>query len=56
MTKVKTFPHSLETEQSVLGAILYDPERSFSKVKEIISPDDFYAKSSKIIFQAMLGK
>jgi len=54
MTKTKSLPHSLETEQSVLGAILYDPERAFGKVKEIISPDDFYIKSNKIIFKAML--
>ena len=45
-------PHSIDAEQSVLGAVLLDNEAMFSLL-EIISEQDFYKKEHKIIFAAM---
>lgn len=50
--KVKSMPHSIEAEQSVLGCILFDSEISSEIMGEITS-DDFYSESNKIIFDAM---
>jgi len=47
-------PHSVEAEQSVLGAILLDNESLFSAV-EIIYKDDFYRGSHTGIFESMLS-
>lgn len=51
--KLKVPPHSIEAEQSVLGSMLIDPE-SWDKVAERVVEDDFYNRSHKIIFQAIL--
>lgn len=45
-------PHDIETERSVLGAVLIDIE-AIIKVSELLKPDDFYAKEHKIIYEAM---
>jgi len=47
-------PHSIESEQSILGAILLDNE-SLYPVLEVIDQDDFYKASHRIIFEAMLA-
>jgi replicative DNA helicase len=47
-------PHSLEAEQSVLGAILLDNE-ALPTVVETLLPEDFYGKSHQVICQAMLA-
>lgn len=50
-----SLPHSLEAEQSVLGAILID-SACMDKIAEIIkSPDYFYIPNHKLIYDAMLG-
>ena len=50
----KTLPFSMEAEQSVLGAILIDPER-LPDIEQILSPDDFYVDEHGEIFSAMLA-
>ncbi|MEK7452950.1 MAG: replicative DNA helicase [Patescibacteria group bacterium] len=46
-------PHSIEAEQSVLGSILLDKE-SMIKIADVVTPKDFYKKSHKLIYEAML--
>ena len=45
-------PFSLEAEQSVLGSILISP-KSFDKIADILSADDFYLENHRQIFMAM---
>lgn len=51
---LKTPPHDLEAERSVLGAVLIDPS-SLSSVFEIVSQEHFYADEHQMIFSAMLS-
>lgn len=46
-------PHSLESEQSVLGGILIDNE-VIHGILEICLPDDFYKQAHSVLFQAMI--
>lgn len=46
-------PHSLEAEQAVLGALLFDPE-SMHRIIEILEADDFYRGPHHMIYQAMV--
>jgi len=46
-------PQNIEAEQSILGAILLDDE-ALPKALEIVTPEDFYKKAHKKIFQAMV--
>ncbi len=46
-------PHSIEAEQSVLGAMLLDREAIIS-VLESIRPEDFYKDSHREIFEAVI--
>ncbi len=43
---------NIEAEQSLLGGILVD-SRSFDKIADIVSADDFYKKSHQNIFESM---
>jgi replicative DNA helicase len=45
-------PHSVDAEQSVLGAVLLDNE-AINPLLEIISEEDFYKKEHRVIFAAM---
>ncbi|WJP97824.1 replicative DNA helicase [Macrococcus bovicus] len=47
-------PHHLEAEQSVLGAILLDPELLIPTLEKLL-PQHFYRRSHQHIFQAMLS-
>jgi len=49
ITKV---PFSLEAEQSVLGAILLDPDK-IRDVANVIKTDDFYHEHHRVIYEAM---
>ena len=49
---MKTPPHSIDAELSVLGAILLDPE-SYMKVGDLLSKNDFYDPKNQLIFGAM---
>ncbi|MDR7857351.1 replicative DNA helicase [Tissierella sp.] len=46
-------PHSLEAEQSVLGAMILDKE-AINTAVEIIRADDFYKEANKEIYEAIL--
>lgn len=48
-------PHSRETEQSVLGGLLIN-NSVWEYVAEIVTPDDFYFKDNRFIFQAIQKK
>lgn len=47
-------PFNLEAEQSVLGAILIEPE-CISKVLELLVPESFYRPQHQQLFSIMLG-
>lgn len=46
-------PQNVEAEQSVLGTVLIQ-DKSLEKVVEILSPDDFYRNSHKIIYESLI--
>ncbi len=50
----RTLPFSMEAEQSVLGAILIDPER-LPDIEQILSSEDFYVEEHAEIYSAMLA-
>ena len=50
--KVKMMPHSIEAEQSVLGACLIDDEASNSIMNTLVK-DDFYLEAHQEIYNAM---
>lgn len=52
MTRVP--PHSVESEQSILGSILLDKDAIIT-VTETIKPGDFYKEAHKIIYECMLS-
>ena len=45
-------PHSLEAEQSVLGAILIDSQ-CITEVVGIVKPEDFYLQQNREIYEAI---
>lgn len=50
---MKTPPHSIEAEQSILGAILLD-NGSIEEVIDMLTPDMFYFKRHVLIYEKML--
>lgn len=46
-------PHSVESEQSILGSIILDKDAIIT-VAEIINSSDFYKEAHKIIYESML--
>lgn len=50
---MQTPPHSIEAEQSVLGALLIDPI-SLMKISDFLKPDDFYLTAHADVYGAML--
>ncbi|WP_236913443.1 replicative DNA helicase [Clostridium sp. Cult1] len=46
-------PHSLEAEQSVLGAMILNKEAINTAIEQL-HPDDFYKEANKEIFQAII--
>ena len=50
----KQAPHSIEAEQSVLGAMLID-SRCVGDVIGILKPEDFYLRQNREIFEAIYG-
>jgi replicative DNA helicase len=46
-------PHSLEAEQSVLGAVLIDRE-TIIEIAEFLRPEDFYRQAHGSVYRAML--
>ncbi len=49
----RVMPHSIEAEQSVIGAMIMDRE-AIVVASEIISEDDFYSKQCGTLFEAMV--
>jgi len=49
----KVPPHSIEAEQSVLGALMLD-HRAWDQVADRITVDDFYRNDHRAIFEAIL--
>jgi replicative DNA helicase len=48
-------PHSLEAEQSVLGAVLLSPQTHYAYViEEGLRPEDFYVPRHQLIYESML--
>ena len=47
---LKVPPHSIEAEQSVLGALLLD-NSAFDKIADLVSADDFYRDDHRRIFR-----
>ena len=48
----KVPPHSIEAEESILGALLIDKD-AIIKVADNLTAEDFYRDGHKIIFEAM---
>lgn len=46
-------PHSTESEQSLLGAILLDPT-ALERVADLVTEHDFYVESHRLIYRAMV--
>lgn len=53
LTKLKTPPHSLEAEQSVLGALMVD-NNQWDNVSEILMPDDFFRNEHRQLYRIMI--
>ena len=47
-------PHSIDAEQSVLGAILLDNE-TMNDVLEVLRDEDFYQRSHQLLFEVMVN-
>ncbi len=50
---IRVPPHSMAAECSVLGACVLD-NRALSEVADLVTADDFYAASHRLLFSAML--
>ncbi len=50
----RVMPHSVEAEQSVIGAMLLDQE-AISVAQELLTNEDFYQKQYGLLFDAMTG-
>ena len=53
MYEQNQMPHSNEAEQSVLGAIIIDPEL-INTTQEVLLPESFYRGAHQHIFRAMM--
>lgn len=53
IAKVKTMPHSIEAEQSVLGCMLID-NNVVTKITARLLPSDFYSEAHKSIYESMI--
>lgn len=51
-TKERVLPHSIESEQSVLGCVLIDEDATITILSDL-KADDFYVEAHRIIFEAM---
>ena len=49
----RVMPHSVEAEQSVIGAMLMDRD-AITIASEILTTEDFYQKQYGILFEAMV--
>ena len=49
----RVMPHSIEAEQSVIGAMLMDAE-AIEAASEILTEEDFYARQYGVLFACIL--
>lgn len=54
MATERSLPHSIETERSILGAILID-NTTLHQALEVLSRDDFYLDAHRRIFEKMVA-
>lgn len=52
-TPLRSMPHSMEAEQSVIGSMLID-KTSIAEAMEVLKVEDFYKDAHKIIFNSIL--
>lgn len=52
VANLKVPPHSIEAEQSVLGALMLE-ENAWDRVAEIVKANDFYRRDHRLIFKAI---
>ena len=54
---LRTPPHSIEAEQSVLGALIID-NNAIDKVADLLKSEDFYNEGHRLIYEHinMLGR
>lgn len=50
--RLKVPPHSIEAEQSLLGGLMLD-HKSWDKIADVVSAQDFYRKDHRLIFDAI---
>jgi len=50
-----TRPHDLKAEQSVLGALLKEPDYVWGKIGDVLSKDDFYFERHQWIWEVATG-
>ena len=50
----RVMPHSVEAEQSVIGAMMIDQE-AITVASELLTSEDFYQKQYGVLFDAMTG-
>lgn len=46
-------PHSIEAEQSVIGAILLEGDKALDRIEGVIAEADFYRQEHRLIFAAL---
>lgn len=54
MLKIPEIPKNIEAEQAVLGSVLINDE-VLDMISEILTTEDFYRKSHRIIFETMIS-
>ena len=52
LAAVRTPPHSIEAEQSVLGGLLLD-NTAWDRIADLVGTDDFYRNDHRLIFAAI---
>ena len=50
--RIKVPPHSIEAEQSLLGGLMLD-HKSWDKIADVVTEQDFYRKDHRLIFAAI---
>ncbi|ROR35171.1 replicative DNA helicase [Inmirania thermothiophila] len=49
---LRVAPHSVEAEQSLLGALMVD-NRAWDEVADRVGPDDFYRREHRLVYEAI---
>jgi replicative DNA helicase len=52
-TPIRSMPHSIEAEQSVLGSMVLD-KTSIAEAMEVLRVDDFYKEAHQVLFYSIL--